>query len=176
MTTTTKIPGQSLLHRVPPRMIIFALVAGLLLGFPAYVFLHEKLTGGIVDHGDYVEVDLKAMSTFEFDQDNGKLTDVPEKWRALDGKRVLVTGEIWQPREADGRMSEFQLVYSIAKCCFSGAPKIQHFVQAKVNPGKTVEYSSNLVRVMGTLRVDVKNEAGKVTQVYALEVESVDPV
>jgi hypothetical protein len=176
MTTTTPIPRPSLLQRIPPRMMIFGLVFAILLGFPAYIFLHEKLTGGIVDRGEYVEVDLKAMSTFEFDQERGQLTDVPEKWRALDGRKVLVTGEIWQPREADGRMTDFQLVYSIAKCCFSGAPKIQHFVQAKVVPGKSIEYSGNLVRVLGTLRVDVKNEAGRVTQVYALDVESVDPV
>lgn len=172
----TPRPTLSILSRISPRMVLFALVVGLLVGFPAYVFLHEKLTGGVVNRGDYYEVDLKAMSTFEFDQERGTINDVPEKWRELHGKKVVVTGEIWQPREADGRMTDFQLVYSIAKCCFSGAPKIQHFVQAKVVPGKSVEYLGTLVRVTGTLRVDVKQEAGRVTQVYALDVESVDPV
>ena len=67
------------------------------------------------------------------------------------------------------------MVYSIAKCCFNGPPQIQHFVDAKVTNGK-VDVVSGLVRLWGTLRVDVKQENGKVSGVYSLDVDKAEPV
>lgn len=158
------------------RIIVFALVALALVGFPAYVFIDEKISGGIKDRGDFLEVNLKALSSFDFDQNVGTIEDVPERWRALSGRRVRLEGEMWQPQVAAGQISEFELVYSIAKCCFSGPPQIQHFVLGRVQPGARVGYYSGLVRVMGTLHVDVEVSEGRVTRVFKLDVESVDPV
>ena len=163
--------------RVTLRMIFFILVVLLLVGYPVYVFLESALTGGIRDRGGYKEVDLKAMSLFHFDQENGTIDDVPQKWRELDGQKVKVVGEMWDPYSAGNQVVGFQLVYSIAKCCFSGPPQIQHFVQARVVPGKSVGYPSGPVEVMGTLRVKVtRDELGKITGVYHLDVESVRAV
>ncbi len=174
MDTTLKVP---LSERINTRMLVFVAVLVGLIGFPIYVYLHELMTGGKVYLSDgTVKVDLKAMSTFEMDQARGTMNDVPPQWRELDGKRVILEGEIWQPREANGSITDFQLVYSIQKCCFSGPPKVQHFVDATVINDKKVFYYSGPVRVAGTLHVNVKNEAGKVTSVYQVDVESVDPV
>ena len=163
--------------RVTPRMVFFILVVLLLVGYPVYVFLESALTGGIRDRGGYKEVDLKAMSLFHFDQESGTIEDVPQKWRELDGQKVKVVGEMWDPYSAGNQVVGFQLVYSIAKCCFSGPPQIQHFVQARVVPGKSVGYDTGPVEVTGTLRVNVtRNELGKITGVYHLEVESARPV
>lgn len=158
------------------RMVVFAGVVIVLLGYPMWIFLDEALTGGIKDRGDYKEVNLKAMSTFPFDNYSGKLEDIPEKWRALNGQRVEVVGEMWQPYSAGNQIKGFELVYSIAQCCFQGPPQIQHFVQSRVVNGQSVGYYSGPVRVKGTLRVDVtRDETGKVNGVYHLDVESVRP-
>ena len=163
--------------RITPRMIFFILVVLLLVGYPIYVFVESAITGGIRDRGGYKEVDLKAMSLFHFDQENGTIDDVPAKWRALDGEKVKVVGEMWEPFSAGNHVVGFELVYSIAKCCFSGPPQIQHFVQSRVVPGKVVGHHSGPVEVTGTLHVKVtRNELGKVTGVYHLDVESVRPV
>lgn len=158
------------------RVVVFVLVALTLIGFPAYVFLDEKISGGVKDRGSFLEVNLKAMSSFEFDQDTGTQQDVPEKWRALSGKRVMLTGEMWQPQMAAGEIAEFELVYSISKCCLSGPPKIQHFVLGSVKEGARVGYYQGLVEVVGTLKVDVERSEGKVTRVFSLAVESVKPI
>lgn len=158
------------------RVVVFVLVALTLIGFPAYVFLDEKISGGVKDRGSFLEVNLKAMSSFEFDQDTGTQQDVPERWRALSGKRVMLTGEMWQPQMAAGEISEFELVYSISKCCLSGPPKIQHFVLGSVKDGARVGYYQGLVEVVGTLKVDVERSEGKVTRVFSLAVESVKPI
>jgi hypothetical protein len=175
MDAVAKFP---LSERINLRMIVFFGVIGLLIGYPVYWFVHEQLTGGISDAGGgYKEVDLKAMSLFPFDQTNGKITDVPQKWRDLDGKKVILYGEMYQPYSAGNQMGGFSLVYSIAKCCITTQPQIQHFVQSKVAAGKNVEYYPGLVKVTGTLHVDVQKdkEADKITGVYHLDVESVEP-
>jgi hypothetical protein len=172
--TTTDIP---LSQRINVRMLIFAAVALLLIGYPIYIYFSESLTGGIHDYGSYKLVDLKAMSNFEMDQVNGTPDQIPAQWRELDGKRVALEGELWQPTGAGDKMTGFQLCYSIAKCCFSGPPKVQHFVDAHVVDGKSVEYHENLVRVVGTLHVNIKKdkEAGKILSIYQLDVDSLEP-
>lgn len=162
-------------HRINLRMVIFAAVMLAVIGYPVFIFLHETVTGGITDYGSYKLVDLKAMSNFEMDQIAATMNDVPEKWRQLDGQRVAMEGEMWDAQGAGEDVHHFQLVYSIAKCCFSGPPKVQHFIDATVLPGKTAHYYQNLVRVVGTLHVNVKHDAGRVSSVYQVDVESVEP-
>jgi hypothetical protein len=159
-----------------PRIIIFALVALMLIGFPAYVFLDEKVSGGIKDKGDHLEVSLKQISSFEMDQNTGTDADVPEEYRKLSGKRVVLEGELWSPNNSSSEVPEIELVYSIAKCCFSGPPKKQHFVLCRPAEGKSIDFYQGLVRVTGVLHVKVEHNEGKVTRVYKLDVEKVEPV
>ena len=76
------------------------------------------------------------------DQMNATMQDIPEKWRALEGKKFMAVGEMWAPNYAGDseRLSYFQLVYSKTKCCFSGPPLAQHFVDGYVVKGKHVYY------------------------------------
>lgn len=161
-------------------MIVFALLVVGIIGGVLYVYLDSYFSGGIKDIGNgFKQVDLKAMSTFSFDQQNGTIDNVPQKWRALDGQKVVLYGEIWEPYSAgDGKLAGFDLCYSISACCFTGPPQIQHFVKCRVEPGRTAQHHNKLVKVTGTLRVDVKRDAesNKVSQVYAMDVLSVEPV
>ena len=176
MDTTAPV-HTPLSERINVRMIVFAALLFLLIGVPTYWYLDAAISGGVKDvGGGYKEVDLKAMSNFLFDQTSGTIEDVPKKWRELDGQKVILYGEMWQPTSAGNSIGSFELVYSIAKCCFSGEPQVQHFVKATVVNGKEVGYYDGIVKVTGTLHVDVKKGAGKVERVYELDVESVDPV
>lgn len=173
METAVKVP---LRERINVRILIFVAAIGLLIGYPAYVYIDSAVSGGIKTRADgYTEVDLKALSTFPFDQVNGTIEDVPQKWRDLDGKKVVLYGEIWAPNAASPEIDRFEFVYSIAKCCVSGPPQIQHFVQAKVQNGLVPNYGG-LVQVRGTLRGDVQKAEGKVQSVYHLDVEDVQLV
>lgn len=173
-TTTVKTP---LSERINVRVLVFAAVALLVIGYPIYIFVSESVTGGVHNLGNGVKlVDLKAMSNFEMDQNNATIDSVPEQWRALDGQKVALEGQIWSPQAADGKFKSFQLCYSIAKCCFNGPPKVQHFVDSNVLDPDKVEYSDNLVRVIGTLHVNVKRDpaGGKVLSVYQMDVDRVE--
>lgn len=119
--------------------------------------------------------DLKTLSNFDFDQVNGKTEDIPKEFRDLDGKRVQVTGQMWAPFRADGRVHDFDLVYSIASCCFSGPPRLQHIVKAKAPQGVTFPYSAGRVVVTGTLHVGVQRDGEVIDSIYRMDVESVRP-
>jgi hypothetical protein len=177
METTLSAPRIPLSERINLRLLAFVVAFGLLLGMPIYWYVDEAISGGIKHRADgYAEVNLQAMSSFPFDQNNGTVADVPERWRQLDGQKVILEGEMWSPLSAGGRLAQFELVYSIAKCCFSGPPQIQHFVQSTVPEGRQIGYYPNKVRVKGTLRVDITRDQGRITGVYHLDVESVEPV
>jgi hypothetical protein len=168
-----KVP---LSQRINLRIIVFGLVMLAVIGYPIYLFVKEDITGGIVDHGSYKEVNLQAMSLFPFDQQNGRIEDVPQKWRDLDGKKVMLEGEMYAPGSASDELRRFDLVYSIQKCCMSGPPQIQHFVKSTVVNGKTVTYYNQQVRVTGTLHVGVKKGEAGIESVYTLDVDDVKPM
>lgn len=163
-------------ERINLRIIVFVLAIGVIVGFPVYLFVDSVVSGGVKDRGDYKEVDLKAMSDFPFDQTRGTIEDIPGRFRQLDGERILVTGEIWAPNSTSPQLNNFELVYSISQCCFSGPPQIQHFVEATVPQG-TVPYYRGLVKVLGTLHVTVeRDDTGRIARVYRMEVEHVEPM
>ena len=159
------------------RMLMFFAVLLLPLAGMMYVYFDSVVTGGIKRSANgYLEVDLKAMSVFPFDQVGGTINDIPKKWRELNGKKVVVYGEIWSPYSSGSRLGGFQLCYSITKCCFNGPPQVQHFVHATAVKGKDLEYYQGLVKVKGTLHINVTHDAGKVNHVYWMDAESVEPM
>src|SRR5258705_7701711 len=167
-------------ERINLRMVIFFAVILIPIGYVVYLFADTWRTHGIWDakderFGSYKKVDLKAMSMFQLNQIAATDADIPPEYRALDGKRVMLVGEQYLGGRSRGQQLEFDLVYSIAKCCFQGPPQIQHFVKCKALPGKNIETYMGLVKVVGTLHVGVEVENGRVASVYRMDVESVEP-
>ena len=76
-------------------------------------YVSETISHGIHDRGGYKEVDLKALGFFEMDPSNATLKDVPPQYRALDGQKVLLKGEIFAPHDVSN-IKQFELVYSMA--------------------------------------------------------------
>jgi hypothetical protein len=143
------------------------------------VTYESVIQGGVVNAGDYYQVELQQMSGFEMSQDQGTVADVPERFRKLDGQKVLLEGEVAPGGfTAASKVTGFSICYSVAKCCVSSAPKVQHFVDCRVPPGKAVTNYMNAsrVRVLGTLHVRViRNEAG-ISSVFQMDVDRIEPV
>ena len=175
--TAAKVP---LSERINLRMVIFFAVILIPIGYVVYLFADTWISHGIWDakddrFGSYKKVDLKAMSMFQLNQMAATDADIPAEYRALDGKRVMLAGEQYLGSRSRGPQLEFDLVYSIAKCCFQGPPQIQHFVKCRALPGKNIETYMGLVKVVGTLHVGVQIENGRVASVYRMDVESLEP-
>ncbi len=170
-------PPERWYQRINLRVLIFVGLIVAVIGVPFYMWVDEALSGGIHNRGAYKEVDLKAMSTFDMDQMNATVNDIPKKWVDLDGKDVLMVGEMWNPTVAgDQNLSYFQLVYSKTKCCFNGPPLAQHFVDGYVKvPG--VFYYDVPVKVRGKLHVYIrKDQGGVIKSIYHVDVTELDPI
>jgi hypothetical protein len=167
-------PGRRWWRRIPWRGAALLAAAIFVLVYPVYTFFDETITGGIHRQGDLMVVDLKAMSSFNMSQENVTTADIPKRYRDLDGKRVMLTGEMYVPYLAQGPLKNFTLVYSINQCCFNGPPLIQHLVEATVLPGHSAEYLSGAAAVTGTLHVGVQTAEGRIVSVYRMDVEKVE--
>ena len=165
-------------RRISPQMLLIFGLLCLPFAYFAYVIIDQSLTRGVKDHGSYVEVDLKSMGFFPFNAQTDGLAAVPEIYRKLDGRRVVLQGEMFADDTAGATVRRFQLVYSIQKCCFGGPPKVQERVFCQVpNTMKVRNYTYNgQVRVVGTLKVEAKRDGDQVVSLYELDVESVEPV
>jgi hypothetical protein len=154
------------------RLIVFLAIVSFPFFWFAYVFVSQTLTGGVEQHGDYAEVDLKSLGNFPLNGNSGTINDIPQRWRDLDGKRVLLEGYMYAPNTSGGDVDNFQFVYNISKCCFNGPPLVQERVFVKVPKG-AVSYDDAMVRVTGKLHVNVQKEAGNIISVYTLDLEKV---
>ena len=172
-TLSPKVPLGS---RINVRLIVMLAVVAVPFLYFAYVMARDAMTGGVIDRGSYAEVDLKSMGSFPFDAVEDDIDNVPEQWRKLDGKRVMLTGEMYAGASAAPKVHEFQLVYSIQKCCFGGPPKVQERVFVKAPPGKPVPFYWKPVRVVGTLHVQTRRAGDEVISVFEMDVESLEPV
>ena len=170
--------GPSLAERLNLRVILFLLVVLVPVGALGYVYFTNAASDGIRQGADGAKwVDLQKMSNFVFDQRNGTLADVPAQWRALDGQKVVLDGEIAPGKAAAGETKQFDLVWSVGNCCMSGSPLVQHFVHSTAAGDKMLRVYRQPVRVRGTLKVDVqKDDGGAVSGVYWMDVDSVEPL
>ena len=176
--TPTVTEDRPLGERINLRIVLFVGVLALIFGSIAWKFVDNALSSGIKDRGGYLEVDLKTMSDWEMDPVLATDKVIPAPFRALDGKRVQLIGEIAPNSTAKGDVPSFDLVYSVAKCCFTGEPKIQHFIKCRVMPGGRAESSVGLVKVIGTLHVGIERDpehSNRVSSVFRVDVESVEP-
>ena len=162
--------------RVSLRLVLLlGLVAAPFLYF-GYVIVDQAVHKGVVNRGSYYDVDLKSLGYFPFDANKDDFNDIPQRWRALDGKRVALVGEMYTGGSAAPHINAFELVYSIQDCCFGGPPRVQERVFARVPNGGKVPYYGQIVRVVGTLHVEAKrDETGQIVSIYELDIESVDP-
>lgn len=177
MSTTMTQPKTPLSERINVRMLVILAVVAILVGYPVYLFVSASINGGAQRSGDVWNVDLKSLGNFPFDEQRSTIAEIPEKWRKLDGQKVSLEGFMYAGNSAGDDVSAFQFVYNISKCCFNGPPLVQERVFMKVPDGKTVPYYGQMVRCVGTLHVAVnKNDAGKASSIYDMELQKVEPL
>jgi hypothetical protein len=159
------------------RLIAFLAIVAMPFLWFAYIFINQTLTGGIERGANFAKVDLKSLGYFEFDKDNGTINDVPRKWRELDGQKVQLEGFMWASRAASPRIRDFEFVYNITKCCFSGPPQVQERVFVHVPDNRPpMPLVGDFMRMTGILHVKVVRQDGVVQSIYTLDVQEAEPV
>jgi hypothetical protein len=143
------------------------LIACMLLG-------HWALRAIGVGAPKYVEVNLKALGNFTFDDEKGRTEDIPRRWRDLDSRRVGLPGFMLGPPEAGAGLQKYQLVYNVTSSSgFKRPPMVQERVYATAPASTPVFSQYDFVRVVGVLHVGVqRDQSGRVSSVFRMDVES----
>ncbi len=103
------------------------------------------------------------------------LDGIPENIRALDGKRVLMTG-FMLPIDEVRDIKEFLLVKSLWSCCYGKPPDIHGIVRCVMPKGKTTDYLFDPLKVVGTFKVEAVLQDGYCVDIFHLNVEFLETI
>jgi hypothetical protein len=160
-------------------IILGALLAVLGLGF---VLSRSVRDAWLAPSQRCVAVDLRALGDFELDPESGTLADVPARFRALDGRRVMVWGLVIPTDGANGSLKKLQVVSPRDGWSAHHPPRLQERIFGTVARGAPVCRQSpahdDHLYVYGTLHVNVKRVPGQpsITSLYEMDVDRIDTV
>lgn len=96
---------------------------------------------------------------------------IPTIVKALDGKKVIVTGYMLPVKMEKGLVTEFLLVSSPSACCYGATPRMNDFIVVKMAKAGVKPIMDVPVEFYGTLTVKEVFEEGYLSNIYALDGE-----
>ena len=96
---------------------------------------------------------------------------IPATIKALDGRKVIVSGYMLPVKMEKGLVTEFLLMASQQACCYGATPQMNEFVVVKMAKGGVKSVMDVSVEFYGTLSVKEIFEEGYLAQIYTLEGE-----
>lgn len=158
---------------VSPSFARLLMVAALLFG--ATIARAADKPAAEADASGVYQVTFDHLSAFEFvappDETSAPEAEkqIPGPVRALDAKKVAVTGFMLPVKMDQGLVTEFLLVKDPMMCCYGVMPKVNEWVVVKMN-GKGVPPLMDVpITFEGTLKVGQIYEGGYLTGLYLLE-------
>ncbi len=122
--------------------------------------------------GETLEMTIKELGNFDFDQDHGG--NIPADVKALAGAKLRLRG-FMIPMDQAENITQFALVPSLFACCFGQPPQIQHTIVVNTPKGKAVGYCPDEIIVEGKLSVEEKKDDGYIVSIFQIETSSVKP-
>ena len=124
--------------------------------------------------GDYYQLNFDVLSDFQADAPDmvkpkgeilvkGKKKDstVPEPIKALNGKKISVSGFMVPMIMDRDKVSSFILAQSRMACCYGVVPKLNQWIYVKMDAGKTAESMMDIpITVFGTFSVGREFDSG----------------
>ena len=120
----------------------------------------------------YENVGFDRLAAFEYtppESEAGVKSQIPEKIKALDQKKVAVTGFMLPTKMDKGLVKEFLLVKDAMMCCYGAMPKVNEWIVVKMNGAGVKPLMDLPITFEGKLRVGEMFENGYLTGVYLLE-------
>lgn len=127
----------------------------------------------------YEEVGFDRLAGYSYtppDADAAPVPNqIPEKIKALDRRKVAVTGFMLPTKMDKGLVTEFLLVKDPMMCCYGVVPKVNEWIVVKMN-GPGVKPLMDLpLTFEGRLHVGELFENGYLTGLYLLEGDQLAP-
>jgi hypothetical protein len=122
--------------------------------------------------GEVLEITLKALGNFEYDQEKGGA--IPADVKRLNGVKIRVRGYMI-PMGPDEKSFQFALITNLDTFRRPSSPSllIQHMIVADCPKGKAIAYYPDEIIAEGTLKVEEKRDSGYIVCIFNLDVTSV---
>ena len=114
---------------------------------------------------DDIKFDIEPDAQFE----RSMLTEEIED---LAGRRIRIRGYIYPSFQK--RLKEFVLVRDNQECCFGPGAALYDCIYVKMQEGKTAQFSTRPVAVMGTFRIQIFKPFDRVMAIFEMEGEEVE--
>lgn len=126
---------------------------------------------------EYERVGFDRLSAFKFvppepamdgSTPEGGEEQIPADIKALNGRKLTVTGYMLPVRLAQGRATEFLLVKDPSMCCYGVVPEMNEWVVVKMKEGGVAPVMDVPVSFYGDFKVGATFENGYMTGIYEL--------
>lgn len=115
----------------------------------------------------FIRTDFGFLSGFDSEKEKA-----PNQVKALNGKKVAITGFMLPVDFDRGVVRSFLLLKDQTGCCFGVMPRINEFVYVKMQGGDSAEFMTDVpITVSGRFGVDEKNLVGSLYTMKADEIE-----
>ena len=131
----------------------------------------------VKDHSGYIPLGLDTLSNYDFtptSKDKNSPTQnasIPESIKALNGRKVAVTGYVLPMAVENGRTQSFMLMRNTLFCCYGIMPKMNEWVNVEMGNEKNnpiLKIHTPTV-VYGTLEVGENYESGDLNNIYRIK-------
>ncbi|MGA3180947.1 MAG: DUF3299 domain-containing protein [Verrucomicrobiota bacterium] len=128
---------------------------------------------------DFLIADFSKLAGFTYVVSDTPLTNqvpgadvsdkqIPDDVKALNLKKVTITGFMMPLREKGDKSTEFLIMRTQSSCCFGIAPAITELVTVKAAAGVPT-IMDELVQIQGTLHVGTVREDGYIVGIYQMD-------
>ena len=101
---------------------------------------------------------------------------IPAQIKALDGKKVMVSGYMLPTKLEKGLVKEFLLMSNAQLCCYGQTPQVNEFIVVNMGASGVKPVMDTPVQFFGKLVVKEMYEDGFLTNIYSLEGEKMGKV
>ncbi|MBI3854526.1 MAG: DUF3299 domain-containing protein [Planctomycetes bacterium] len=111
---------------------------------------------------------FQSLGAFEYTEKMKLPADVT----AWNGRVVKATGFI-NPLSQTRNLTGFLLVKDRASCCYGKMPQMNHYINVKLKPGQSANYSTDPVTIQGLLKVEERFDGDWPLGLYWMEAAEV---
>ena len=127
----------------------------------------DLLTNYQIEEPDWNRMDdLKYANSLVLDE------YIPDRVKALSGKKVEVQGFMLPIDVKDGKVLRFMLLKDQMACCFGAIPRLNEWIYVKVPERLRTDSQRDVpITLLGTMSVGAKFEHGMLAGIYYLELD-----
>lgn len=129
---------------------------------------------------EYAKIGFDELASYNFEVDDTPATNVtpatdkaniqiPGAVKALDQKKVSITGFMLPLKVSNGSVTEFLIMRNQSMCCYGTAPKITEWVSVKTPEHGVKSIMDVPVSIEGTLHVGAMRENGYLIGIYQMD-------